>query len=76
MHPTRKKKQSTKRVMDLLLGREIRELFNMGYETARTIGVEPTIGFILYHARARNKVFMEYVTISSLRQLNGSYTTY
>jgi hypothetical protein len=51
MHPTRKIKEPTKRAMDLLLGRETRERFNMGYETARTIGVEPSNGFITYYAR-------------------------
>jgi hypothetical protein len=51
MHPTRKKKVSTKRALDLLLGRETRERYNMGFETARTIGIEPSNGFITYHAR-------------------------
>ena len=51
IHPTKRKEESTRRALNLLLGRETRERFNLGYEIARTIGVEPSSGFITYYAR-------------------------
>jgi hypothetical protein len=37
--------------MDLLLGRETRDRHTLGFEVARVIGVEPTRGYLTYHAR-------------------------
>ncbi len=41
----------TRRALDLLLGRETRERSHVGFEVARTVGVEESMGFITYHAR-------------------------
>ena len=37
--------------LDLLLNRETKERHTLGFEVARTIGVEPVRGFITYYAR-------------------------
>jgi hypothetical protein len=51
LHPERKGSPETKRALDLLLGRETKEIDSLGVEVARTIGVEPARGLFTYHAR-------------------------
>lgn len=51
MHPGRARENEARRALDLLLGRETRERYHVGFEVARTVGVEESTGFITYHAR-------------------------
>ena len=51
LHPKRKTGPDARRALDLLLGRETRERHTLGFEVARTIGVEPARGFLTYYAR-------------------------
>jgi hypothetical protein len=51
LHPRHRISKESQRALDLLLGRETREKHTLGYEVARTIGVEPLSGFITYYAR-------------------------
>lgn len=51
IHPERARSDAASRGLDLLLGRETRERFHLGFEVARTIGVEDSTGFITFHAR-------------------------
>jgi hypothetical protein len=51
LHPVRCRGSEAQRALDLLLGRETREQHILGYEVARTIGAEPTHGFLTYYAR-------------------------
>ena len=51
MHPGRARGNEARRALDLLLGRETRERSHVGFEVARTIGIEESTGFITYHAR-------------------------
>jgi hypothetical protein len=51
MHPGRANGKEAKRALDLLLGRETRERLHVGFEVARTIGIEESTGFITYYAR-------------------------
>ena len=51
MHPTRRRSEPARRALDLLLGRETREEYAMGFETARLIGAEEVRGFISHFAR-------------------------
>jgi hypothetical protein len=50
-HPQRGTSPEARRALDLLLGRETRETHTLGFEVARTIGVEPARGFLTYYAR-------------------------
>jgi hypothetical protein len=50
LHPVRRKNEDARKAMDHILGRETRERYNLGYDTARTIGAEPSTGFITYYA--------------------------
>jgi len=50
-HPTRRYSNEARRALDLLLGREIREKQDVGFDVARMIGVEPQRGFITYYAK-------------------------
>ncbi len=50
-HPQRAKSPEARRALDLLLGRETREETQVGFETARCIGVEETRGFISHFAK-------------------------
>ncbi len=50
-HPARKRSPEARRALDLLLGRETRELGNVGLEISRLIGAEPTRGFFTFFAR-------------------------
>jgi len=51
IHPGRARGNEARRALDLLLGRETRERYHVGFEVARTVGVEESTGFITYHAR-------------------------
>ena len=51
LHPTRRLSESARRGLDLLLGRETREEYALGFETARLIGAEEVRGFISHFAR-------------------------
>jgi hypothetical protein len=51
LHPKRRFSNEARRALDLLLGRETRERLNIGFEVARTIGVEPPSGFLTFFAK-------------------------
>ena len=51
LHPGRCTSESARRALDLLLGRETRELISLGLEVARLVGAEPAHGFFTYFAR-------------------------
>ncbi len=51
LHPERSRGEEARRALDLLLGRETRERYHIGYDTARTVGAEESTGFITYYAR-------------------------
>ena len=50
-HPERCTSDSARRALDLLLGRERRELISLGLEVARLVGAEPPHGFFTYFGR-------------------------
>jgi hypothetical protein len=50
-HPTRRTSQSARRGLDLLLAHERRQAQALGFEVARTIGVEPPRGAFTYFRR-------------------------
>jgi hypothetical protein len=51
LHPKRRSGSEARRALDLLLGRETWERHALGFEIARTIGVEPARGFLTYYAK-------------------------
>ena len=51
LHPQRCTSDPARRALDLLLGRETRELVSLGLEVARLVGAEPVHGFFTYFAR-------------------------
>ena len=51
MHPQRRQGEAARRALDLLLGRETRERYAIGFEVARLVGAEPVHGFITFYAR-------------------------
>jgi hypothetical protein len=51
LHPERRRSPETRRALDLLLGRETRESYVLGFEVARITGAEPMRGFITLFAR-------------------------
>lgn len=51
LHPQRRSSAPAQRALDLLLGRETREAFTLGFEVARVIGLEQTRGFLTTFAR-------------------------
>jgi hypothetical protein len=50
-HPKRKNSLEIQRAMDLVLGCEIKEKYNLGYVISRLIGLEPSRGWITYYPR-------------------------
>jgi hypothetical protein len=50
-HPQRCHSAEAQRALDLLLGRETKEQYALGFEVARLIGAEPARGFLTYYAR-------------------------
>jgi len=51
LHPEFRRGEEARRALDLLLGRETREIHSMGQETARMAGLEIFRGFFTYFAR-------------------------
>jgi hypothetical protein len=51
LHPRRCQGEAARRALDLLLGRETRERYAIGFEVARLMGAEPVHGFITFYAR-------------------------
>jgi len=51
LHPSRSRSPESQRALDLLLGRETKEAYTLGFETARLIGAEQHRGFLTYYAR-------------------------
>ena len=51
LHPEGARGTAARSALDLLLGRETRERYHVGFEVSRTIGIEESTGFITYHAR-------------------------
>jgi len=51
LHPTRRHGPEARRALDLLLGRETREAYALGYEVARLLGAEPVRGLLTTFAR-------------------------
>jgi hypothetical protein len=51
LHPTRRKSQSARRGLDLLLAHEHRQAHALGFEVARIIGLEPPRGGFTYFKR-------------------------
>jgi hypothetical protein len=51
LHPERRHSDAARRALDLLLGRETREEQSVGFEVARTVGLEPVRGFFTFYAR-------------------------
>lgn len=49
LHPTRRTSEAARRALDLLLGRETSESGPIGFDTARTFGMEPVRGFFTYY---------------------------
>jgi hypothetical protein len=50
-HPQRRASEPARRALDLLLGRETRDEWTIGYDIARLLGAEPVRGFITFYAR-------------------------
>ncbi|MFW9811686.1 MAG: hypothetical protein ACFFF9_04455 [Candidatus Thorarchaeota archaeon] len=50
-HPVRRQSAEAKQALDHLLGRETRDRNNLGFNVARSIGVEPHRGGLTYHAK-------------------------
>ena len=51
LHPELCQSSMAQRALDLLLGRETREQYTLGFEVARIIGAEPAHGFLTFYAR-------------------------
>jgi hypothetical protein len=51
LHPEHRTSEPARRALDLLLGRETREAYALGFEVARLVGAEVARGFITYFAR-------------------------
>jgi hypothetical protein len=51
LHPERRNSLEARRALDLLLGRETREVQPLGFEVARLVGAEPVRGFLTFFAR-------------------------
>lgn len=51
LHPERQHSKEARRGLDLLLARETRDQYILGFETARMVGVEPARGFLTFFAR-------------------------
>lgn len=50
LHPRRRSDPEARRALDLLLGRESKDITGLGFEVARIIGAEPARGFLTYYA--------------------------
>jgi hypothetical protein len=50
-HPTRASSEAARAPLDLLLQRETRDEWALGWEVARLTGIEPPAGFVTFYAR-------------------------
>ncbi|MFW9950844.1 MAG: prenyltransferase/squalene oxidase repeat-containing protein [Candidatus Thorarchaeota archaeon] len=50
-HPKRKNSSEIKRAMDLILGTEVKDKYNLGFVISRLIGLEPSRGWISYYPK-------------------------
>ncbi|MFW9949581.1 MAG: prenyltransferase/squalene oxidase repeat-containing protein [Candidatus Thorarchaeota archaeon] len=50
-HPKRRASEEMKRAMDLILGTEVKDKYNLGFVISRLIGLEPSRGWITYYPR-------------------------
>lgn len=50
LHPARRHGDEARRALDLLLGRETRDEYALGFEVARMVGAESAHGFFTFHA--------------------------
>jgi hypothetical protein len=50
-HPERAHSDAARTALDLLLQRETRDEWTLGWEVARLLGVEPATGFVTFYAR-------------------------
>ena len=51
LHPQHRTSAAARRALDLLLGRETRDAYALGYEVARLVGAEAPRGFLTFFAR-------------------------
>jgi hypothetical protein len=51
LHPERRTSEPARQALDLLLGRETRDTYALGFEVARLVGAEAARGFLTYFAR-------------------------
>ena len=51
LHPRHRRGHEARRALDLLLARETREQYTLGYEVSRVVGIEPWRGFLTSFAR-------------------------
>ena len=51
LHPDYRHSQEAGRALDLLLARETKDAYILGFEVARMVGVQPARGFLTYFAR-------------------------
>ncbi len=51
LHPKHQNSDEARKALDLLLGRGTKEQYTIGFEVARTMGIEQATGFITYFAR-------------------------
>jgi hypothetical protein len=50
-HPKRRASEEMRRAMDLILGTEVKDRYNLGFVISRLIGLEPSRGWITYYPR-------------------------
>ena len=50
-HPVRCQSEAARHGLDLLLGRETHDRYNLGFDTARRIGLEPFTGYLTFFGR-------------------------
>jgi hypothetical protein len=62
LHPERRRSDSTRRALDLLLQRETRDEWALGTEVSRLCGVEPATGFFTFYARFDLAFLLELAT--------------
>jgi hypothetical protein len=51
LHPKRRRSEPAKRALGLLLARETKDKRSLGFNVARTVGIEPHRGHFTYHAK-------------------------
>ncbi|MEM5775468.1 MAG: hypothetical protein AAGU05_10745, partial [Anaerolineaceae bacterium] len=58
-HPIRRHADAARRGLDLLLGRETHDRFNLGFGTARRVGLEPFTGYLTFFGRFDPALFLD-----------------